>query len=147
MSLEKLSSTSIMSFKEYYDKLVVTKKTNLQNISIENETIQNDYGWFVDLEEGINSNTILNTNIIRRIKTSQYISIPETINEFPSIKSFNSIKSLNDSSMFFKMDDIKNDNVKNDNVKNDKSTSNFMTYTYFNICGLMVLMLCCIKLC
>jgi hypothetical protein len=142
MSLEKLSSTSIMSFKEYYDSLVVTKETNLQNISIENETIENDYGWFVDLEEGINSTTILNTNIIRRIKTSQYISIPETINEFPSIKSFNSIKSLNDSSMFFKMDDIKNDNI-----KNNKSASNFMTYTYFNICGLMVLMLCCIKLC
>ena len=120
MSFEKLS------FKEYHDNLAVTKESN----------IENGYGWFVDLEENTNTTINSNTNIIRRIKTSQYISIPETINEFPSIKSFSSVQSLDDSSIFFEMDDI----------KNDKNKPNIMTYTYINICGLIALMLYCIKL-
>jgi len=88
---EVLTSPSMMTFREYY----------MSFIGIRDPHLANGWGWFVDIE--LNSEPI---RIQRYKKSSQFISIPNTIKEYPSIRSMKSMKNLHDTSMIFEMDDI-----------------------------------------
>lgn len=81
-----------MTFREYY----------MSFISIKESQLTNGWGWFVDTE--LNSEPILiPTN--NRYRSTQYVSIPKTIKEYPSIRSMKSMNNLHDTSMIFQMDE------------------------------------------
>lgn len=124
--------SSMMTFKEYYNYFMVVNETtdNKETHNNKDQNQVNDWGQFVDLELNNTTNT---NNIFKRNKSSKYISIPETIKEFPSINSFKSIQNLDDSLMIFEMDDY----------KNNKNKPN-VNYLCSNVCGFIALILCCV---
>lgn len=87
-------SRSMMTFKEYYMKLIGT---------IDPQTT-NGWGWFVDIE--LNSQPIKFIQNNGMYKQSQNVSIPEIIKEYPSIRSMKSMKNLQHTSQIDE-DDIK----------------------------------------
>lgn len=78
-----------MTFKEYF--------TNF--LKMDNENAMSNWGWFVEMEP---SNFEKNIKSYR-YKSSQYVSIPETIYEEP-VNAFKSTKSYKDMSMMFDME-------------------------------------------
>jgi hypothetical protein len=98
---EVLTSPSMMTFREYY----------MSFIGIRDPHLANGWGWFVDIE--LNSEPI---RIQRYKKSSQFVSIPNTIKEYPSIRSMKSMKNLHDTSMIFEMDDIDETKHRTNNV-------------------------------
>jgi hypothetical protein len=94
MQNEVVPCPSMMTFKDYYMGFIGVREPHLAN----------GWGWFVDIE--------LNPEPIRRPqykynrnKPSQYVSISDTIKEYPSIRSMKSMKNLYDATMIFDMDD------------------------------------------
>ena len=128
-----------LTFKEYYNYFIgvnqnqeinTNTNTNIKGKCIENDC---DWGWFIDLELNVNTNTnINNTNMIKRFKSSKYISVPETIKEVPSIRSIKSINNLHDNFMIFEMD-------------NDDEYKNKTTITSY-LCGALIVAMCCLGL-
>jgi hypothetical protein len=102
-SNKNMSTTLLMmTFREYYAVFV----------GIKEPPITNGWGWFVDLE--LNSEPIKITNShFNRYKPLKYISVLNTIKEYPSIRSMKSITNLNDVSMKFEMDKDFNKNITN----------------------------------
>ncbi len=96
-------SLSMMTFREYY----------MTFIGIKDPYLANGWGWFIDIES--NSEPI---RINRYQKSSQNVSIPKTIPEYPSIRSMKSMKNLHDSSMIFEMDDIDDSKHRTNNYMN-----------------------------
>jgi hypothetical protein len=116
MRSEVQSSSSMMTFKEYY----------MSFSGIRDQHLANGWGWFVDIE--LNSESI---RIPRYQKPSQYVSIPKTIQEYPSIRSMKSMKNLHDTSMIFDMDDV-------DDIKH--RTNNFVSMLTHTMCLLGVIL-------
>lgn len=90
---KEVISPSMMTFKEYYMSFMAIKVPHFAN----------DWGWFVDIE--LNSEPIRQIKPFYGYKPSRYVSVPETIREYPSIRSMKSMKNLHDTSMIFEMDD------------------------------------------
>lgn len=82
-------SPSMMTFKEY-----------CMSIGVREPNLTNGWGWFVDIEANFEQ-----INTIKYQRSSQHVSIPKTIQEYPSIRSMKSMQNLHDTSMIFEMDD------------------------------------------
>lgn len=86
-----------MTFRDYY----------LAFVELNEPYLANGWGWFVDIE--LDYEPIKNLPNNNRYKTSQNVSIPKTIQEYPSIRSMKSMRNLHDTSMMFEMDDVYDD--------------------------------------
>jgi hypothetical protein len=117
-------SPSMMTFKEYCKYFLEIKEPHSTN----------GWGWFIDIES--NSEQI-KISSYRYQKTSKYVSIPKTIQEYPSIRSMKSMKNLHDTSMIFEMDD---------DIKHRTNTNiNIMAHSIGIIGVLLCYYLICIK--
>jgi len=88
-----LTSSSVMSFKDYYIKSI-----NLKNINF-----SDDWGWFIDIESNYPDTNKLFSKY--RKETQNIINIPQTINELPSIRSLKSMRNLYDDLIILKIDE------------------------------------------
>lgn len=98
------------------------------------KNVDNGYGWFVDIES--------NPEKIKKIpynknnyKPSKYVSIPETIPEYPTIRSLKSINNLCEADI--------NESEKEKYNHKYKSTKNISIFMYCNIIGTITLTLMC----
>jgi len=108
---QKRSAVSNKTFKEYC----------MSFINIKDQQLDNEWGWFIDIE--------LNYHPTVFKKSSQYVSIPKTIQEYPSIRSMKSINNLYHTSIEFEI---------NKNKYKPNNLSKIITHTF----GLIGIVLC-----
>lgn len=116
-------SQSLMSFKEYCMKF----------IEIRDPQLTNGWGWFVDIELNSEPIKVVKNNYFT-FKSTQNVSIHETIKEYPSIRSMKSMKNLHDTSLMFEMDE--------DDDKKHRTNKNIYTIIGHSV-GVIALFVCC----
>lgn len=114
---------------------------NLNNpTEIIKETIDNDWGLFIDIELQVEQKK----HKYNRIKSSHHVSVPSTIIEHSDTR----VK--HNESLMFKMDEDyeneDNNNYKDDNDKDDNHKTNKVNTVcfYTNTCGAIAFVLLCI---
>jgi len=103
-----MSQNNNRSSLQDYTTIISRRKFLINLVEAEEPELTTEWGWFVDPELNLNFNKY-------KYITKKYVSIPNTIQEYPKIRSLSSMTNFQDNSIF------KTDKKNSKNKTNKKS--------------------------